>query len=200
MEDDRYTRITLRIPKDLHAALTAEADATSKSLNAEIVGRLAASFERPDPSTLPMVGKIGDEPTIFDEIMQAAEDAKRLREELAMAKTAAVELAVQNKQTSEALAAFYDVLTGTVDTDALEEKGASLARASRVLQQFLSAKNSGEISVDVFREIQALLRERRAGKSVLGAVESLSKRSTGEGRTAPERSKRNIRVRKDEKQ
>lgn len=197
MEDDRYTRITLRIPKDLHATLTAEADATSKSLNAEIVGRLAASFDRSSP---PLVGKIGNAPTIYDEIMQAAEDAKRLREELAMAKTAAVELAVQNKQTSEALAAFYDVLTGTVDTDALEEKGASLARASRVLQQFLSAKNSGEISVDVFREIQALLRERRAGKSVLGAVESLSKRSTGEGRTAPERSKRNIRVRKDEKQ
>ena len=45
MEEDRYTRITLRIPKELHAALTAEADATSKSLNAEIIARLQASFD-----------------------------------------------------------------------------------------------------------------------------------------------------------
>lgn len=45
MDDDRYTRITLRIPKDLHQALQAEADATSKSLNAEIVNRLASSFD-----------------------------------------------------------------------------------------------------------------------------------------------------------
>jgi hypothetical protein len=44
MEEDRYTRITLRIPKELHARLDAEADATSKSLNAEIVGRLEESF------------------------------------------------------------------------------------------------------------------------------------------------------------
>lgn len=44
-EEDRYTRITLRIPKDLHRSLTEAADQTSKSLNAEIVGRLADSFK-----------------------------------------------------------------------------------------------------------------------------------------------------------
>jgi hypothetical protein len=44
MEEDRYTRITLRLPKELHARLEEAADATSKSLNAEIVGRLDASF------------------------------------------------------------------------------------------------------------------------------------------------------------
>lgn len=44
MEDDRYTRITLRLPKELHARLDAIADRTSKSLNAEIVGRLETSF------------------------------------------------------------------------------------------------------------------------------------------------------------
>jgi hypothetical protein len=43
MEEDRYTRITLRLPKELHARLEAAAAATSKSLNAEIVGRLEAS-------------------------------------------------------------------------------------------------------------------------------------------------------------
>lgn len=44
MEDDRYTRITLRIPKDLHSKLQESADATSKSTNAEIVARLERSF------------------------------------------------------------------------------------------------------------------------------------------------------------
>lgn len=44
MEEDRYTRITLRIPKDLHSQLQQAADDTSKSMNAEIVARLQDSF------------------------------------------------------------------------------------------------------------------------------------------------------------
>jgi hypothetical protein len=44
MSTDGYTRITLRIPDALHAKLTAEAARTSKSMNAEIVGRLEDSF------------------------------------------------------------------------------------------------------------------------------------------------------------
>lgn len=44
VDDDRYTRITLRIPKELHARLQEMADASSKSMNAEIVARLEASF------------------------------------------------------------------------------------------------------------------------------------------------------------
>lgn len=47
-DEDRYTRITLRIPKDLHQILAAAADSTSKSLNAEIVGRLQASCSEPN--------------------------------------------------------------------------------------------------------------------------------------------------------
>lgn len=43
-DDDKYTRITLRIPKDLHRRLGDEADRTSKSLNAEIIARLQQSF------------------------------------------------------------------------------------------------------------------------------------------------------------
>lgn len=43
-DEDRYTRITLRIPRDLHRSLSDAADKTSKSLNAEIVGRLEQSF------------------------------------------------------------------------------------------------------------------------------------------------------------
>lgn len=43
-DDDRYTRITLRIPKDLIAPLKGAADARSHSMNAEIVHRLEKSF------------------------------------------------------------------------------------------------------------------------------------------------------------
>jgi hypothetical protein len=44
-DDDKYTRITLRIPKDVHKRLAEAADQTSKSLNAEIVARLQQSFD-----------------------------------------------------------------------------------------------------------------------------------------------------------
>lgn len=46
-DEDRYTRITLRLPKDLDRKLQEQADATSKSKNAEIVARLEASFKDP---------------------------------------------------------------------------------------------------------------------------------------------------------
>ena len=49
MDDDQYTRITLRIPKTLHADLMRHAYTTSKSNNAEIIGRLQASFEATTP-------------------------------------------------------------------------------------------------------------------------------------------------------
>lgn len=42
--EDRYTRITLRIPRDLHKDLAEHAERTSKSMNAEIIARLEESF------------------------------------------------------------------------------------------------------------------------------------------------------------
>lgn len=45
MNDDNYTRITFRMPRDLHAKLQKSADTTSKSMNAEIIARLEASFD-----------------------------------------------------------------------------------------------------------------------------------------------------------
>lgn len=45
MEEDRYTRITLRIPRDAHAKLETEAAKNSHSMNAEIVARLQSSFD-----------------------------------------------------------------------------------------------------------------------------------------------------------
>lgn len=52
MEDDNNTRITLRLPKSLHSKLQDAADATSKSMNAEIIARLESSFAGGDPSAL----------------------------------------------------------------------------------------------------------------------------------------------------
>lgn len=52
-EEDHYTRITLRIPRDLHTRLAREAFITSKSQNAEIIARLQASFEADPAGALP---------------------------------------------------------------------------------------------------------------------------------------------------
>lgn len=48
VDDDRFTRITLRIPKDLHSKLSVKASDAAHSMNAEIVQRLEASFSRPN--------------------------------------------------------------------------------------------------------------------------------------------------------
>lgn len=55
IDEDRHTRITLRIPKDLHSRLAESAAATNKSMNAEIISRLQESFEarhEADPAAL----------------------------------------------------------------------------------------------------------------------------------------------------
>jgi hypothetical protein len=49
MDDDRYTRITLRIPIELHAKLQNSADRCSHSMNAEIILRLAQSYADTQP-------------------------------------------------------------------------------------------------------------------------------------------------------
>lgn len=51
-DEDRYTRITLRIPKDLHRSLSDSAERSSKSLNAEIVGRLTETFRNAGATSL----------------------------------------------------------------------------------------------------------------------------------------------------
>ena len=45
MAQDDYIRTALRVPPDLHKALHAAADESGKSFNAEIIGRLQASFQ-----------------------------------------------------------------------------------------------------------------------------------------------------------
>lgn len=51
-DEDRYIRITLRIPRDLHGQLSEGAERTSKSINAEIVDRLTRTFQGDDTAKL----------------------------------------------------------------------------------------------------------------------------------------------------
>jgi len=62
MTEDRYTRITLRIPRELDERLNFEAEKASKSKNAEIVARLEKSFgalfvEQLDPQSAEVLTK-----------------------------------------------------------------------------------------------------------------------------------------------
>lgn len=42
--DDRYQRVNIRLPRELHGRLQGVADRLSRSMNAEIIARLEASF------------------------------------------------------------------------------------------------------------------------------------------------------------
>lgn len=44
MNEDAKERLTLRLPSDLHALLTAETQKSDRSLNGEIIARVRASF------------------------------------------------------------------------------------------------------------------------------------------------------------
>lgn len=44
MDEDRNTRITLRLPTELHSKLQKSADKASHSMNAEIIARLGQTY------------------------------------------------------------------------------------------------------------------------------------------------------------
>ncbi|MBV7428086.1 MULTISPECIES: toxin-antitoxin system HicB family antitoxin [unclassified Acidovorax] len=81
-EEDRYTRITLRIPKDLHQVLVAAAERTSKSLNAEIVGRLQESI--PDDSEARAFAVLPERSSIRDDLVDSIRQLSALRSEKAV--------------------------------------------------------------------------------------------------------------------
>ncbi|WP_312835937.1 toxin-antitoxin system HicB family antitoxin [Comamonas sp.] len=85
MEDeDLYTRITLRIPKDTHQRLSEQAKLTSKSLNAEIIGRLQSSLDAPDGESIK---------TLFKDLELARLNAQKERSDGLGAKLVAAQLA-----------------------------------------------------------------------------------------------------------
>ena len=51
---DDFIRTALRLPRDLHARVQADAEKNSRSMNAEIISRLEGSF-------LPIAGQRNDE-------------------------------------------------------------------------------------------------------------------------------------------
>lgn len=67
-EDDKYTRITLRIPKDLDKKLSVAANDVSRSKNAEIVTRLASTFQ---PPQAPDVSDARDALTVLQNYLSA---------------------------------------------------------------------------------------------------------------------------------
>lgn len=48
MEEDNLTRITFRMPRELHARVAEAAQASNRSMNAEIIARLERSLITPD--------------------------------------------------------------------------------------------------------------------------------------------------------
>nr|WP_279087933.1 Arc family DNA-binding protein [Comamonas thiooxydans] len=68
-DDDLYTRITLRIPKGLHQRLSDQARATSKSLNAEIIGSLEESA-----GLRQQVGDLHRQMQVRDELLKQAQE------------------------------------------------------------------------------------------------------------------------------
>lgn len=84
---DDYIRITLRIPKALHEHLSASAEETSKSMNAEIIARLEESyFDHKSPvqnyteqKIMEMFEKAAQ--SVTDMIAERLEDAEFVEEE-----------------------------------------------------------------------------------------------------------------------
>ena len=52
-----YTRITFRIPADLHQELSESAEKNSRSMNAEIIARLRVAGSSPAGEVQPLTGE-----------------------------------------------------------------------------------------------------------------------------------------------
>lgn len=66
--DDRYQRVNLRIPKDLHIKLMAAAGRRSRSMNAEIVARLEVSFESVEDRLAALEEEVFDPKLTLEEV------------------------------------------------------------------------------------------------------------------------------------
>ena len=78
-ESDKFM---LRFPDGMRDRLKEAAHASGRSMNAEIIARLAATLEQPDLSSLKLAGTIGDAPSIVAKI--AAKLAEMPAEQLAL--------------------------------------------------------------------------------------------------------------------
>lgn len=75
-------QVNFRMPQALRDELERASRLNNRTLSAEIVARLSASFEQVAPPSVQLVGKIGDGPTIVDEVARALEDVQEVVAEL----------------------------------------------------------------------------------------------------------------------
>lgn len=68
----------LRLPEELKAKVAESAKANGRSFNSEVAARLSASFEQVGHPAVQLVGKIGDGPTIVDEVARALEGVQEV--------------------------------------------------------------------------------------------------------------------------
>lgn len=59
--EEKYTRITLRIPKETHQKLSDIAEETSKSMNAEIIARVESSLANNTDEKLAKIEQLCEE-------------------------------------------------------------------------------------------------------------------------------------------
>lgn len=123
-DEDRYTRITLRIPKDLHQVLTAAAERTSKSLNAEIIGRLQASV--PEDTEAKALAVLPERSSIRDDLVDAITQLSVLRSEKAVYEMR-LDMAAATKRPVDGLQGLYA---------RLELVNREIARCEREIEQF----------------------------------------------------------------
>lgn len=74
MSEDGFTRITLRLPDELHSRLTKAASKRATSMNSEIVQRLESTFTA--PADLPVSG------AILDDMIRTTERLNRMTVEM----------------------------------------------------------------------------------------------------------------------
>ena len=127
-DEDRYTRITLRIPKDLHRQLSDAADKTSKSLNAEIVGRLSESFQhqlsaRASPTDTPLPELVERVEQLQAKMDAASEDERRrmLKLELSVRSARESYLTSLISQTQHRIGDLEEALFDAEDADHLQK-------------------------------------------------------------------------------
>ncbi len=79
---DKADKFVVRFPDGMRDCLKEAAHANNRSMNAEIVARLSASLEREEGAGVKLVGKIGDGPSIVDEVARALEGVQDALAEL----------------------------------------------------------------------------------------------------------------------
>lgn len=88
-QDDRYQRITLRIPRELHGYLMREAEARTRSMNAEIIDRLESSFR----------DEFGRSPVeVLEVVKQFRDTQQELKQAVDKIEAATVKHAAENRE------------------------------------------------------------------------------------------------------